>query len=349
MTPPTPSPTTRRLTLYAPQDLRLEAAPLSHPATLPVIRVEGALLAGTERKGFERGHPKLYPTYPSLFGHQGVGTVYHLPAGVDPAGYTIGQRVVVPNSIPCGECPRCLAGRPNLCPSLHFVNGAFADFWPVPTDLVTRHGLIPTTAPVEEAVFAQLLAVCLRGVQVVGEVRGKRVLVLGLGPIGMTLAKLARLEGASEVIGMARSPHKRERAQRWQAVDAALALPDLTDTTALPQADVVIEATGQLAVWQLALHLVSPGGVVNFFGGVPPGSALQVSTDALHYQEVTLTGSFHYTWEDLAEAVRRIETGGFAFHELLAPSPLTLAEVPGYLTGLITSGSPLEHPVLVFP
>jgi L-iditol 2-dehydrogenase len=60
-------------------------------------------------------------------------------------------------------------------------------------------------------------------------------------------------------------------------------------------ADVVIEAVGLPSTWEQALRIVRKGGTVLEFGGCPPGSEIRISTDLLHYGEVTVLGTFHTT------------------------------------------------------
>ena len=74
-------------------------------------------------------------------------------------------------------------------------------------------------------------------------------------------------------------------------------------------ADIVIEAVGAPDVWQLAVRLLRRGGVVNFFGGCPSGSDVAVSTDLLHYSELTLKASFHHTPALVQKALEIVSRG----------------------------------------
>jgi L-iditol 2-dehydrogenase len=58
-------------------------------------------------------------------------------------------------------------------------------------------------------------------------------------------------------------------------------------------ADLVIECTGQIKVWESAVYYVRRGGTVVLFGGCPAGTAVSYDTYKLHYDELTLLGSFH--------------------------------------------------------
>ncbi len=60
-------------------------------------------------------------------------------------------------------------------------------------------------------------------------------------------------------------------------------------------ADVVIEAVGKPQTWEWAVNMVRRGGTVNFFGGCPNDSTVDLDTVLLHYSEITCKASFHHT------------------------------------------------------
>jgi L-iditol 2-dehydrogenase len=73
--------------------------------------------------------------------------------------------------------------------------------------------------------------------------------------------------------------------------------------------DAVIEAVGQPAVWEAAVHLVRKGGAVNFFGGCPSGASITLDTTLIHYSNLTLLASFHHTPRTIRRALEFIEAG----------------------------------------
>src|SRR5699024_1443584 len=89
------------------------------------VQVRAAATCGTDLKSYRRGHPKLFPTLPSRFGHEFSGVVSEVGPGVDRV--VPGMRVVAANTAPCGSCWACSKGRESLCKNLTFLNGAFAE------------------------------------------------------------------------------------------------------------------------------------------------------------------------------------------------------------------------------
>jgi L-iditol 2-dehydrogenase len=73
--------------------------------------------------------------------------------------------------------------------------------------------------------------------------------------------------------------------------------------------DVVIEAVGRPEIWEAALTLVRPGGLVNFFGGCAGGTGIRLDTGLMHYSSLTLKASFHHTPRTIRRALEFIEQG----------------------------------------
>ncbi|GAB4459968.1 MAG: hypothetical protein OHK0037_06340 [Elainellaceae cyanobacterium] len=83
-------------------------------------------------------------------------------------------------------------------------------------------------------------------------------------------------------------------------------------------ADVVIEATGMPSVWEQAIACTRPGGTVNLFGGCPRDTTITVSTEQLHYSELTLKGVFHSTPRHVRDALAMLAAGDRPFEKLLS-------------------------------
>ena len=73
-------------------------------------------------------------------------------------------------------------------------------------------------------------------------------------------------------------------------------------------ADIVIEAVGQPETWNWSVEMLRRGGMVNFFGGPPSGTSVELDTNLLHYSEITCKASFHHTPQTFREALDIIES-----------------------------------------
>jgi L-iditol 2-dehydrogenase len=288
--------------LYAPGDLRIDELPKPEPGPGDVlVEVEVALTDGTDLKTFRRGHPLLLRDAPAPFGHEFCGIAD-------------GRRVVAANSAPCGACDGCARGE--QCRDLEFLAGAYADWIVVPERIaaVNLHE-VPTGVMPEVAAMVEPLACCLRGVARAGIHAGDAVAILGAGPIGRMLAAgVADAGGWPVVVG--------GRPERQALIAEFGAEPG--DGRA---ADVVIEAAGTEQAWVDAEGLVRPGGTVVMFGGLPREARPAMGAYRLHYEELTVRGSFHHTPETVRAALGFLASGAYPW-ERLVTHRVTLDALP---------------------
>jgi L-iditol 2-dehydrogenase len=289
----------RVLRFHGPGDLRLEDVPRPEPAPGEVlVQVEVALTDGTDLKAFRRGHPVLFPTLPSPFGHEFCGM-----------DVSTGRRVVAANSNADGTP----GGR------LVFLNGAFAEYLLVPEPIARVNLLaVPAGLASQTAAMVEPLACCLRGTEIAGVEAGHMVAVLGTGPIGLMLCACVADAGGRPVAVGGR-PERRALAPLFGA-----------ETGDGDGADIVIEATGTDAGWRDALDLVRPGGTVVFFGGLPRGTTVAVDTYRLHYEELTLRGAFHHTPRHVKAALVFLASGAYPWERLITHH-VRLEDVPALL------------------
>ncbi len=335
---------------YAPGDIRFEqtARPQAGPGEV-VVEIKAALTCGTDLKTYRRGHPVLIKEVPSTFGHEMAGVIAELGPGVE--GFAVGQRVVAANSAPCGHCFYCRRGRPSLCENLDLLNGAYAEFIAVPARIVEQNLLpIPDEVTFRQAALAEPFACAIHGVERSKIQLGDVVCVIGHGPIGLMLARLAKLKGA-KVIVVGRNPFKLEKARQFGA-------DDLVDITAVSDpveavrsltpggrgADVAIEAVGLPETWEQAIAMTRPGGLVNLFGGCKSGTHIKVDTRRLHYDELDIIGVFHHTPHYVRTALSLISSGQLDADALITHE-MELEKLEEALQ-LMTSGETLKVAII---
>ena len=338
----------RALILHGPDDLRLEEVsdPVAGAGEI-VVDVLVALTCATDAKMMRVGaHPAL-GALPAPLGHELAGVVSEVGPGV--ARLRPGDAVVVANSAPCLGCPECRAGRANLCRRITYLTGAFAERLRVPAAIVARntHPLPPTLEP-RLAAAAEPLACAVHTATICASGEAREVLILGGGVQGYLLAGLITACG-DRVSVVDPHPDRRARAMRAGATAVHEVPADEAELGELRArvgdghgADLVIEAVGRPAAWQMAVALARPGGEVIFHGGCPVGARVDLPTGPLHYSELTLRGSYHHTPEAFREAITLLERGEPAVDELIH-EPIALAEVPDVLR--LSPGN--KHPVIV--
>ncbi len=314
--------------LYGREDLRIERLPVPHAARGElVVRVAAALTCGTDLKVYRRGYHARMLQPPIPFGHELAGTVEETGEGV--TSFKEGDRVVALNSAPCDLCYYCRRGQQNLCEDLLFNNGAYAEFLRIPARIVEKNTLhVPAHVPLEHAALTEPLACVLHGLQECeskpGSLKpGDTVAVIGAGPIGLMFMHAAALAGM-RVLAIVKREAQAQAARLFGASavvyttavdDPVAAVRALTDEQR--GVDVAIEAVAVPLTWQWAVDMVRKGGLVNFFGGCAAGTRVELDTNRLHYNEITLKASFHHTPATCRRAFELIASGRFKAAEYL--------------------------------
>jgi (R,R)-butanediol dehydrogenase/meso-butanediol dehydrogenase/diacetyl reductase len=169
---------------------------------LHVSDLRGALPAGT------------------VMGHEFCGVVSEV--GRQVAGrFRVGERVCALPLIGCGRCAACVSGDASQCPSLQTtglgqVPGAYAEYVRVGANEAFR---LPESVDHRQGAMVEPLAVGLHAVEKAQLTPGARVLVIGAGPIGLTVSLWARFFGARAVAVSEKAPGRRELAGRFGATD----------------------------------------------------------------------------------------------------------------------------------
>ncbi len=280
-----------------------------------LVRVRVALTCGTDLKTYRRGHPKI-PFGP--FGHEASGDVAALGSGVD--RFKAGDPVMWVQTAPCGSCVPCRAGMENLCEHLtdEMALGAYASHVLLPAKIVARN-LYPKPAALSyiEAAFLEPLACIVHGWSVLQ--RGGRpsmpagsLAIIGAGAIGLLHLLYAKHAGRSVTV----IAHGEQRASLARDLGADRTLPSSDGQSG--KFDAVIECAGTPSSWREAVELAAPGGHVLFFSGLPAGTDVSLDSGRIHYQEITCSGSFHFTPEDVRTARDLLVAGALPVKKLIS-------------------------------
>jgi L-iditol 2-dehydrogenase len=289
-----------------------------------LIKVKAATICGTDIR-ILRGKKTAGIRYPSIPGHEFAGEI------VDTGGHPqfhVGQAVTACPAFACGLCDNCLRGAENLCRSLvamgYELDGAFAEYVRVPASGVTSGNVfaVPEGTSFEQAALAEPLACVINGQQQVGVGRGDVVVILGAGPIGLLHVKLARIAGAKQII-VSQTSASRRAAALAAGADAVIdpradhVVERVRHLTKGAGADVAICAIGKPELANDALHLVRPRGRVNLFAGFTKGVQAELDVNALHYNELTVTGAFGLTRAQFQQALHLISSREIEVESLL--------------------------------
>lgn len=316
--------------LYKPMDLRLEDADTPQPSMHELlIKVDVSGLCPTDVKTYRYGSAAA--RYPVILGHEVAGTVI---SDGGSAGFEKGTKVCVAADAFCGTCKWCLSGAENLCTmplSLGFnVNGAHADYLRVPQRFIEHGGVLRTgNLDQEVAALTEPFACTLHSLNAVDAQHCRSLAIIGDGPMAMLHLILARLFGVEDIAVIGLSEWKLHLAEELGATVVLHNHSDPADALASGAGmdAVVVTVVSAQTVLQ-AVRMASRKGKINVFAGLPSERMpLGIDTNAIHYHELTLTGSSGYTYEEFrnafsllssaSQSVKRIISNRFSLSDLL--------------------------------
>ncbi len=207
--------------------------------------------------------------YPVRFGHEFAGDI--VEKGENVTEYEIGDRAISWGYVPCGHCPACLKGDYDNCENnrctgtINTWPGSYAEYVSFPSKYTIR---IPPEFSYDQITLVEPGAIAMEGVRKSHIRSGESVvLVIGVGPIGIAAAALAKYAGARQVIISGRTPWKLKIAAGLGAGFCHNPGEEgLTDyirrVTNGHGADAIIECSGNLTVIDDCLHCLAPSGTL---------------------------------------------------------------------------------------
>lgn len=212
--------------------------------------------------------------FTGILGHEFVAEVVEGPDTI------VGRRVVGEINVVCMQCDFCAKGVPSQCRNRTTVGimrhpGAFADY----LALATRNlHLVPDDISDDEAVFVEPLAAALQTTEAAHVSPSDRVIVLGVGKLGMLAAQVLKLTGA-DVVAVVRREKQAALLNHWHILAVEL------DELEPQRAQVVVDCTGQADGFEAALRLVEARGTIvlkSTYHGLPQANLTQVAVREIH-------------------------------------------------------------------
>lgn len=253
---------------YAPRDIRLTDVPTPTPGPREVqLDVRAVGICGSDIHLFRGEHP--YRIFPLIYGHEFTATVAETGPGV--TGLQAGTPVVVEPLLACGACYPCRIGRYNCCTRLRVIgvhaNGGLAESVVVPAERVFP---VPPGLPPEVATLCEPFSIGMQAVTRGAIGAEDRVVILGAGPIGLTVAAIANSRGAQvAVIDLIDS---RLALARWLGADVTINGSNTNPAERVAEwtngegASVVVEATGNARAVESTVDLVASAGRIVLLG-----------------------------------------------------------------------------------
>lgn len=308
------------------KDVRIEEVPEPSPKAGQVkIRVDWAGICGTDRHEYEgpnfipvkKPHRLTGRVAPLIIGHEFSGTIVEL--GEDVEGWSVGDRVTANGSLTCGTCEACRSGRYNICQKLGFLgvgdDGAFADYVVVEAAKLFS---IPEGVSQREAAVAEPLACGIHATNLLGDIAGKDVVVIGPGIIGLSAFFGAKYAGAGRILVSGIGDYRKELIEKYGGTYVDSSQVDLeeyvTEWTGGNLADVVYECIGAEKTLDQAVRISKPGAKIMVMGvfGKKPVVDMNTLQEA---ERILYTSQAHVN--EISTALEYIRDGKIRAEELI--------------------------------
>lgn len=297
---------------YAPNNIVVQQVPVSRRKVM--LKVSACAVCGYDARVFRNGHRKVHP--PVILGHELCGEIQNDIIARDGMTIKAGSRVAICPLIPCLNCPYCKIGNYNLCIKLREIgstsDGGFAQYVTIPEQLIRMGGLVPVPDNLtdEEAALLEPLACCLNSYsRMLPVAKESPVVIIGDGPMGLIHLQLFKRLSSSRVAVVGKVPLRMKKA-RTMGADAVfaysrdIALDVLDFAGASSGAGVIVIATSNPIAFELATKVSARNSKINVFAGMPSGQTFLLDSNWLHYNQISITGTFSSTPKMLNEAAR---------------------------------------------
>lgn len=339
--------TLRRIVVNSFDDIAVEkvAEPQAGAGEV-LVRSTVVGICGSDMHAAHGRHP--FMSLPFWPGHEVVGVVAGVGSGVDPE--LDGKRVVIEPNLACGECDQCKEGRYNICSKLEVFGcqtpGGMTDKFVIAADRV-----IPLPDDLEDkwAALIEPMSTPVHAVRRAGSLTGKRVVVIGAGPIGLFTAVAALHAGAARVVMADILQSKMDRAIRLGAHGSFNSSSPKAAEEAVKalqgKAHVVFDCVSRESTVHLAIEVLDKGGSLMTVG-VPAGPTL-VDLDLVQDRELTIMGNLMFVRQDVLAAIELLREKPFPHEEVVtatfdieqAAEAFRVSDDPEQVKVLITVGS----------
>ena len=272
-----------------------------------LVRVRNVGICGTDLHAY-RGRQPFFE-YPRILGHElGVEVI---DPGESSTGLQAGDLCSVEPYLNCGNCIACRDDRPNCCTSLQVlgvhVDGGMREIISVPAGKLHRSELLST----DQLALVETLGIGSHAVERAGIVPGESVLVVGCGPIGLSVIQFAQLAGARLSVLDLDTERLRFCGEHFNVENTILAGEDaaarLAKTLDGRPPTVVFDVTGNASSMMGSFQFVAQGGRIVFVGIVMDD--ITFHDPDFHRMELTLLASRNSRPRDFKKIIEAMESG----------------------------------------
>lgn len=326
----------RAIQLEQPKNFRVIDVP-EPPAPGPgeaVVRVSRVGICGTDFSGYLGKMP--FFSYPRIPGHElGVEVV---AVGPDVTNVKPGDKASVEPYINCQKCYSCTRGHTNCCEN-HQTLGVHCDGGLRPRFTIPARKLhVSTKLSFEQLALVETLGIGLHAVNRANPRADETVLVIGAGPIGLSVIEFAKLTGARIIVMDLNEQRLRFAREQMGVTETILAKGTEGDVKVFEEmtsgklGNVVVDATGSAKSMVHAMHFLGFVGRLVWVGITQ--DELAFKQPLMHRREMSFLASRNAVSWEFTRIIRLIEDGTIDTKPWIthrAPFDAMIGEFPGWM------------------
>ncbi|HLN04461.1 MAG TPA: alcohol dehydrogenase catalytic domain-containing protein [Bryobacteraceae bacterium] len=298
-----------------------EVASVPDPPCNPgqvLIRTAYCGICGTDLEILRGGMPAGFARYPVVPGHEWTGAVQEVGSGV--TNFRKGDRVSVEGYLPCGQCPRCIAGEFNLCPCHEQIgmthNGGLAEFVVAPAQ--SCH-LVPEHVGLDDALMVEPASTVVRAIGRANPRPRSNAAVIGCGPIGLIAARVLALYQPANLLGIDLATTQQAMAIRagFHEFVTGTNVRELRERSGSDGWDIVVVCAGGAKPLETAIQMARTGGTIVAIGGSPDSHILQIAANLFVTRDLHIEGILGYTTESWIRTLDWLASGKLRVGDLI--------------------------------
>lgn len=256
-----------------------------------IIKTCGCGLCGSDIVKFKQ---KLVKNG-TVLGHEIVGEIVEINSKTD---FRVGDKIVSSHHIPCFECIYCKSENYSMCEHFKLTNiipGGFSEYIYLSEEHLQKVAYkIPANLSEVEASFYEPLGCCIRAVKRANLLPNSKVLVVGLGSIGILMGQAIKAYG-HKVFGCDVLQERINIGNQLEIISYNSAEIENFGV------DAVFMTAGADSTIDLALKNVRDGGKIIIFASTPKNFGY--ANNEIYYRELTIMGSYSPSPADLKDSI----------------------------------------------
>lgn len=274
-----------------------------------ILKIKKVGICGTDLHAYS-GNQAFF-NYPRILGHELASEVIEIEE--NSKGIMPGENVVVMPYVSCHKCMACLSGKTNCCTKMQVLgihtDGGMQEKISVPISLLIRTPKLSDDA----MAIVEPLAIGAHAIRRANVQSNETIVVVGCGPIGIGIMKLAQIAGARVIaidVNKGRLTYAKEKVGVDHVVFAGEgSLTKVKEITNNDLATTVFDATGNKGALEFGHNFMSHGGKY-ILVGLSKGE-ITFEHPVIHAKETTLMCSRNATLEDFEHVIAILEEGSF--------------------------------------